>query len=169
MFNSFHLQSKCCQNYIILIPSLSCFNRSVVSIIPLLTGVSSKCFHIAKLIFFSFHFQPKCYRNWSLSFLVHLVSTGVLACTSRPLFSSFIALQTPKFTWCSLFSVYYGVLSIHLSLLCHFFRFVQPRKVLWFHTFVIEAISFTSSLHLPLLSGAILDLGTRSSCSGGVL
>ena len=32
MFNSFHLQSECCPNYIILIPSLSCFNRSVVVI-----------------------------------------------------------------------------------------------------------------------------------------
>ena len=51
MFNSFHLQSECCPNYIILIPSLSYFNRSVVSIIPLLTRVSSKCFHFAKFIF----------------------------------------------------------------------------------------------------------------------
>ena len=68
-----------------------------------------------------------------------------------------------------LVSVYYGVLSIHLSLLCHFFRFVQPRKVVWFNSLVKEAISFTSSLPLQLLSGAILDLGMRSSCSGGVL
>ena len=63
MFNSFHLQSECCPNYIILIPSLSCFNRSVVSIIPLLTGVSSKCFLFAKFIFYAFHFQPECCRN----------------------------------------------------------------------------------------------------------
>ena len=28
MFNSFRLQSECCPNYIILNPSLSCFNRS---------------------------------------------------------------------------------------------------------------------------------------------
>ena len=27
MFNSFHLQSECCLNYIILIPSLSCLTR----------------------------------------------------------------------------------------------------------------------------------------------
>ena len=32
-----------------------------------------------------------------------------------------------------------------------------------------KQLSFTSSLPLPFLSGAILDLGTRSSCSGGVL
>ena len=56
MSNSFHLQAECCPNYIILFPSLSCFNRSVVAIIPLLTGVSSKCFHFAKIIFFTFHF-----------------------------------------------------------------------------------------------------------------
>ena len=63
MFYSFHLQSQCCPNYIILIPSLSCFNRSVLSIIPLLTGLSSKCFHFAKLIFFTFHFQLECCHN----------------------------------------------------------------------------------------------------------
>ena len=38
-------------------------NRSVVSIIPLLTGVSSKCFLFGNFIFYAFHFQPKCYRN----------------------------------------------------------------------------------------------------------
>ena len=63
MFNSFHLQLECCPNYIILIPSLSCFNQSVVSIIPLLTGVSSKCFHFAKFKFYSFHFRLERYRN----------------------------------------------------------------------------------------------------------
>ena len=85
MFNSFHFQSERCPNYTILFPSLSCFNRSVVSIIPLLTRVSSKCFLLAKFIFFTFLFQPECCRNWSLSFLVHLVSTRVLACASCPL------------------------------------------------------------------------------------
>ena len=139
MFNSFHLQSECCPNYIILIPSLSCFNRSVVSIIPLLTGVSSKCFHFAKFIFYSFHFQPECCRNCSLSFLVHLVSTGVLACSSRPLFSSFIALQTPKFTWCSLFLFSTAVLSIVFNSVVFFLSTFQPLKVLWFHSFVKEA------------------------------
>ena len=34
LFYSFHFQSECCPNYIILIPSLSCFNRSVVVIHP---------------------------------------------------------------------------------------------------------------------------------------
>ena len=96
MFNSVHLQSECCPNYIILIPSLSCFNRSIVAIIPLLNGVSSKCFHFAKFIFYAFHFQPECCRNWSLSFLVHLVSSRVLACTSCPLQPFFLCLSTYK-------------------------------------------------------------------------
>ena len=42
----------------------------------------------------------------------------------------------------------------------------------WFFGFTHwskKQLSFTSSLPLPFLSGAILDLGTRSSCSGGVL
>jgi len=60
--NSFHLQSECCPNYIILSPSLSYFNRSVVAIIPLLAGVSSKCFHCQVHIIASL-FQPEYCRN----------------------------------------------------------------------------------------------------------
>ena len=41
------------------------FNWSVVSIIPLLTGVSSKCFHFAKFKSYSFHVQPECCPNSS--------------------------------------------------------------------------------------------------------
>ena len=55
----------------------NCEDR-VLSFLIHLTGVSSKSFHFAKFIFYSFHFQPECCRNCSLSFLVHLVSTGVL-------------------------------------------------------------------------------------------
>ena len=147
----------------------------------------------------AFHFQPECYRNWSLSFLVHLVSTGVLACTSRPLFSSFIALQTPKLTWCSLFLFSIGVV-IFFSFVKLLFRcfstykvlvmvlvplaersvlnFVHLRCVISFDLFNLARFfgftrlskkQFVLPLHLPLLFGAILDLGTRSSCSGGML
>ena len=38
------------------------FNRGVVSIIPLLTGVSSKGFHFANFIFYCFHFQTECFQ-----------------------------------------------------------------------------------------------------------
>ena len=63
LVNSFHFQSECCPNYIILFPSLSYFKQSVIFIFPLLTGVSSKCFHFVKFIFFTFHVQSKCCRN----------------------------------------------------------------------------------------------------------
>ena len=125
---SFSFVPECCPNYIILFPSLSCFNQSVVSIIPHLTGVSSKCFHLAKFIFYAFHFQPECCHNWSLSFLVHLVSTGVLACTSCPLFSSFIALQTPRFTWRSLFLFSTGVHSYYFWSVKLLFHVLQPTR-----------------------------------------
>ena len=46
--------SKLYHSYFILF--LSCFNRSVVAIIPLLIRVSSKCFLFAKFIFYPFHF-----------------------------------------------------------------------------------------------------------------
>ena len=49
MFNSFHLQSECCPNYIILIPSLSCFNWSVVVIDlyrSLYISFQPECLHV---------------------------------------------------------------------------------------------------------------------------
>ena len=43
----------------------------------------------------------------------------------------------------------------------------QPLKGHWFHSFVKK--QFVLPFPLPFFSGAILDLGTRPSCSGGVL
>ena len=124
----------------------------------------------------------------------------MLACTSRPLLSSFIALQTPKFTWCSLFLFSTGVLSYSFCSVKLSFHILQPTKVLAmvlvplvernvvnfdhlrrvisssFATFqgslvslVCQRSNFVLPLPLLFLSGAILDLGTRSSRSGGVL
>ena len=45
----------------------------------------------------------------------------------------------------------------------------QPLKVRGFTRSSKKQLSFTSYLPLPFPSGAILDLGTRSSRSGGVL
>ena len=45
----------------------------------------------------------------------------------------------------------------------------QPLKVRGFTHWSKKQLSFTSYLPLPFPSGAILDLGTRSSHSGGVL
>ena len=73
------------------------FNRSVVwnlsyplchfSIVPeaVCCGFHQVSSHLVKFIFYAFLFQPECCHNWSLSFLVHIISTGVLACTSCPL------------------------------------------------------------------------------------
>ena len=52
-----------CQDHVLFLAYP--FNRSVVSIIPHLTGVSSKCFHFAKFMFYSFHVQPECCPNSS--------------------------------------------------------------------------------------------------------
>ena len=45
----------------------------------------------------------------------------------------------------------------------------QPLKVCGFTDWSKKQLSFTVYPPLPFLSGAILDLGTRSSRSGGVL
>ena len=130
MFNSFHLQSECCPNYIILIPSLSCFNRSVVSIIPLLTGVSSKCYNFAssyslpsisnrsvvvidpyRSLCISFY-RSVCMYFLSIAILVFCLSTSkVLVMCLVPL------LQRSVFQLCS--SPFY-----------YFLEVVQPLKVL---------------------------------------
>ena len=50
-----------------------------------------------------------------------------------------------------------------------FHEFVQPLKVRGFTRLSKKQLCFTFSLPLPFPSGAILDLGMRSSRSGGVL
>ena len=103
-------------------------------------------------------------------FLSHLVSTGVVSIPSCPLYSSFIALQPPRFTWCSLFSNLYRS-ALNCVQLCYVlsFNFSTSQSFFGFTHLSKKQLSFTSSLPLPFLSGAILDLETRSSCSGGVL
>ena len=69
----------------------------------------------------------------------HLVLTRVVPIPSCPLYSSFIALQPPRFTWCSLFPFSTAVLSIVFNSVVFFLSTFQPLKVLWFHSFVEEA------------------------------
>src|SRR3954468_13711000 len=78
MFNSFHLQSECCPNYINLIPSLSIFNRSVFNIY-LITKPLGSC-HIPCSSYLTECFQvrstPLCsfFQLFNLSrFMVSLV------------------------------------------------------------------------------------------------
>ena len=72
-------------------------------------------------------------------FLVYLVSTRVVPIPSCPLYSTFIALQPPRFTWCSLFLFPTAVLSIVFNSVVFILSTFQPLKVLWFHSLVEEA------------------------------
>ena len=119
--------------------------------------------------FFSTYQVLHLFFNWSVVrilssvFLVYLVSTRVVPIPSCPLYLSFIALQPPRFTWCFLFLFSIAVLSIVFNSVVFFLSTFQPLKVLWFQYWSKKQLSFTSSLLLPFHSGAILDLGTRSS------
>ena len=70
--------------------------------------------------------------------VLHLVSTRVVAILSCPLYSPFIGLQPPRFTWCSLFPFSTAVLSIVFNSVVFFLSTFQPLEVLWFHSFVEE-------------------------------
>ena len=78
-------------------------------------------------------------RICSSLFIGYLISTRVVSIPSCPLCSSFIALQPPRFTWCSLFLFSTAVLSIVFNSVVLFLSTFQPLKVLWFHSLVEEA------------------------------
>ena len=139
--------------------SLNHLNQSVVSSLRVLFILSS----LASL------FNRSVVRICSSLFLVYLVSTRVVPIPSCPLYSSFIALNPPRFTGSSLFLFSTAVLSIVFNCVVFFLSTFQPLKVHGFTRLLKKQFCFTSPLPFPLLSGAILDLGTRSSRSGGVL
>ena len=125
--------------------------------------------HLLKFMLYSFHVQSECCQNHIILIHSYLVSTRLISIPSCPLYSTFIALHPSRFTWCSLFLFSTAVLSIVFSSVMSFLSTFQPLKVLGFTRLLKKQLSFTSSLPLPFLFGAILDLGTRSSRSGGVL
>ena len=125
LVNSFHLQAECCPNYIILRPTLSCFNRSIV---PL----CSSSFRLFKLCI---SFQLGCCLN-----LFVLITLPYRSAFNFVLLRCFI--------------------SFNLFNLARFFGFTRLSK---------KQLSFPYSFFFRCPSGAILDLGTRSSRSGGVL
>ena len=119
--------------------------------------------------------------------VLHLFSTGVLSEFVLPC-SLFISFQPEWFQFllvhCARHSQLCNLQGSHgvpcfyflpqcsqlcSTLLCSFFQVFQPLKDRGFTRLSKKQLSFTSSLPLPFLSGAILDLETRSSCSGGVL
>src|SRR4051812_24069875 len=106
MFNSFHFQSECCPNYIILIPSLPCltgmldyhssFNRSLIQVpsfcqvqilfLPFPTRVLYHLFNNFSfyLVFFSFlpewfQYLPCHLTSWFSSYPRFLLSNGVFS------------------------------------------------------------------------------------------
>ena len=134
------------------------FNRIVVSSLQYLfisssfllfsTGVLSKFFH-------------------SCSLAISLYQCGHILFVREALISMSLQPSSPRNVACSSFLT--DCLQSRSSLLYSFFLFAQPLKVHDFTRLSKKQLSFTSYLPLPFSSGAILDLGTRSSCSGGVL
>ena len=135
------------------------FNRSVVSSLQVLFILSS----LASL------FNRSVVRIWYSLFLIYLVSTRVISIPSCPLCSSFIALQLQGSHDGPCFSFLSECYQFRSTPLCSFFQLFNLSKFFGFTHLLKKQLSFTSPLPLPFLSGAILDLGTRSSRSGGVL
>ena len=81
-------------------------------------------------------FSAKFFSSYQVS---QFFSTRVVPIPSCPLYSSFIALQPPRFKWCSLFLFSTAVLSIVFNSVVLFLSTFQPLKVLWFHSLVEEA------------------------------
>ena len=114
-------------------PCLS-VNRSVVLSSQVLFILSS----LASL------FNRSAVQICSSLFLVYLVSTRVVPIPSCPLYSSFIALQPPRFTWCTLFLFSTAMLSIVFNSVVFFQHFNLSR-------FVVSLVRQRSNLVLPPL------------------
>ena len=156
----------CCSRW----PIISFSQDHVIFLLIHLTGVlcsHSSSFHLIK---FCISFQPECCSN--LIFLVPCLSrfnqSGSNSFLSMVLvFHSF---ATSKVHMVFLVSLFYRS-ALNCVQLCYVlsFNFSTSQGSL------VSLIGQRSNLVLPLLflfcfpSGAILDLGTRSSCSGGVL
>ena len=79
-------------------------------------------------------------------FLSHLVLTGVVSIPSCPLYSSFIALQPPRFTWCLLFLfVLPQCCQLCSTPLCSFFQLFNLSRI------VVSLVCQRSNLVLPAL------------------
>ena len=140
-FKFFHLikfclsfQPECClKSFLPIVPFFQYFRRQCV------VGFHQVSFHLLKFMFNSFHLQSECCPNYIIIIHSYLVSTRVVPFPSCPLYSSFIAFQPPRFTWCSLFLFSTVVLSIVFNSVVFFLSTFQPLKVHWFHSFVKEA------------------------------
>ena len=111
-------------------PITSFSQDHVIFLLIHLTGVLR---HLFKFFFIvsslASVFNRSAVRICSSLFLVYLISTRVVPIRSCPLFSSFIALQPPRFTWCSFFLFSTKVLSIVFNSVVFFLSTFQPLKV----------------------------------------
>ena len=135
-----------------------------------LTGVSCLFSSSSHFVKSCISFQPECCPN--LFFLVPCLSRFNQSGSNSFLSIVLVihSFATSKVQMVFLVSIFLPQCSQLCSTpLCSFFQLFNLSRFFGFTLLSKKQLSFTSSLPLPFLSGAILDLGTRSSCSGGVL
>ena len=147
----------------------NCEDRVLFLLIHL-TGVlcsHSSSFHLIKSCI---SFQPECCLN-----LFFLCSVFILF---QPEWFQFLLVHCTRHSQLCNLQGSHGVPCFYFlpqcsqlcsTPLCSFFQLFNLSRFIGFTRLSKKQLSFTSSLPLPFLFGAILDLGTRSSRSGGVL
>ena len=116
----------------------------------------------------SFHFLLECCPNYVILVPCFSFLPVCFHIPFDPLSSCFIFFNLQRFSQCSLFLFDNGVFSISFISLVFSLFVCSISQGSWSHTFGEEATLFYL-FPFRFLSGEILDLGTRSSCSGGVL
>ena len=142
------------------------FCQVQILFLPFPIGVLDHLFNIFSsyqvFLLFSTGVLSKFCHSCSLAISVYrwghilLVLEALISCLSTSWFSSY-----PLFLFSN------GVFSTLFVFVVFFLSICSTSQGSWFHSFVKK--QFVLPLPLLFLSGAILDLGTRSSCSGGVL
>ena len=131
-------------------------------------GVLDHLFNIFSYYQVFFSFLPECFPN-------SIILVPWLSCyTGGFIFFWFLKLlflvfQPTRFSNVPCSSFLTECFQLCSSSLFSSFYFAQPLKVHGFTRLSKKQLSFTAYLPLPFPSGAILDLGTRSSRNGGVL
>ena len=106
-------------------PLCHSFNSSGGSVLLILSSIiSSSQVHVQFL-----QFTVGVLPNYIILIHSYLVSTRVVPIPSCPLYSSFIALQPPRFTWCFLFLFSTAVLSTVFNSVVFSLSTFQPLKV----------------------------------------
>ena len=163
-----------CSSSFVLSSFSSLLNRSAVWDLsyPLFhsfngSGGSVLWFHqvsslLIKFLFNSFSFQTECCPNY-------IILNTSLSCFNRSGFNIYLALQPQGFRNALCPSFLTECFRPSSPSLYSFLEFVQPRKVLGFTRLSKKQLGLPLLFLFTFPSGAIPDLGTRSSRSGGVL